>query len=46
MKITKVESFLLQVPLPREIADRFLFINNGAPVFNAEGVRWREKQNG
>ncbi len=32
--------------LPREIADRFLFINNGAPAFNAEGVRWREKQNG
>lgn len=29
--------------LPREIAQRFLFINNGAPEFHAEGVRWQER---
>jgi hypothetical protein len=29
--------------LPEAIAHRFLFINNGAPAFNAEGVRWQEK---
>lgn len=30
--------------LPREIAQRFLFINSGAPEFKAEGERWREGQ--
>lgn len=29
--------------LPEAIAHRFLFINNGAPSFHAEGVRWQEK---
>ena len=29
--------------LPEAIAHRFLFINNGAPAFHAEGVRWQEK---
>lgn len=36
---TRFEGFGL---LPREIAQRFLFINNAAPEFNAEGVRWLE----
>lgn len=30
--------------LPREIAQRFLFINSGAPEFKAEGERWQEGQ--
>jgi len=32
--------------LPREIAQRFLFINNAAPEFNAEGRRWQECSDG
>ncbi len=32
--------------LPRQIADRFLFINNGAPMFHEAGVLWREKEHG
>jgi len=32
--------------LPEEIARRFLFINNHAPAFLEEGLRWREGEDG
>lgn len=32
--------------LPEAIAHRFLFINNGAPEFHEEGLRWQEKSHG
>lgn len=31
--------------LPAQVARRFLFINNAAPVFNAAGLAWQDKIN-